>query len=381
MKRRGWLVAGALVLAVGATAYGTRNYWGFGAVAQAPRQAPAARVVPVDIGMAVKKPVPVRIEALGTVTPIASVAIKARLETEIVGVHFTDGAEVKAGDRLFTLDGRSLEAQILQAEGVLARDKAQLEGAERDVRRYAELLAKNAGTSVSVDNAKTQSDMLRGTVKAAESLLTNLKVQLSYTHIQAPISGRISAASVKIGNFVRPADTAALATINQIKPVYVSFAVPQRMLADVRQARDAGTGRVEANVPGQREPSTGRLNMIENSADIASGMVPVRAVMENEDEALWPGTLVNATLTLRVEDAVTVSSVAVQTGQGGTFVFVVKDGAVALTPVTVARTVEGEAVLSKGLLGGETVVTDGQLLLANGTKVAPRQPARAQAGS
>jgi membrane fusion protein, multidrug efflux system len=143
----------------------------------------------------------------------------------------------------------------------------------------------------------------------------------------------------------------------------------------------AGTGQVEATAPGEGKASSGRLTMIDNSVDITSGMVPVRATMDNEDEALWPGTLVNAALTLRVDEAVVVPAVAVQTGQSGTYVFVIKDGTAAVRPVTVVRTLEGEAVIGDGVAGGETVVIDGQLLLANGTKVVPRQPRRAQAGS
>jgi membrane fusion protein, multidrug efflux system len=383
MSKRALVIAGAAALALAGVGWATRGIWSpEGAVAQAPRpQGQAARVVPVDVATAVKKPVPLRIESLGTVMPMASVAIKARLETEIVGVHFTDGASIKAGDLLFTLDSRALEAQIRQAEGVVARDKAQLEGAERDVRRYTELAAKNATPIINLDNAKTQADTFRANIKANEAALENLRVQLSYTRIAAPISGRISAANVKSGNFVRPADAAALATINQTKPVYVLFAVPQRSLPEVRQALTAGTGQVAATAPGEGKTSSGRLTMIDNSVDVASGMVPVRATMDNEDEALWPGTLVNAALTLRVDEAVAVPAVAVQTGQSGTYVFVVKDGAAVVQPVTVARSVEGEAILSDGLAGGETVVVDGQLLLANGTKVMPRQPRRAQAGS
>jgi multidrug efflux system membrane fusion protein len=383
MSKRAWVIAGAVALALVGVGVATRDVWSpYGAVAQAPRQqAQPARVVPVDVAVAVKKPVPLRVEALGTVLPMASVAIKARLETEIVGVHFTDGAFVTAGDPLFTLDGRALEAQIRQAEGVVARDKALLEGAERDVRRYTELAAKNATPVMNLDNAKTQADTFRANIRANEAALENLRVQLSYTKIAAPISGRISAANVKIGNFVRPADAAALATINQTKPVYVVFAVPQRSLPEVRQAMAAGTGKVDATAPGDAAASSGRLTMIDNSVDITSGMVPVRATMDNENEALWPGTLVNAALTLRVDEAVVVPAVAVQTGQSGTYVFVIKDGTAAVRPVTVARTLEGEAVIGDGLAGGEVVVVDGQLLLANGTKVAPRQPRRAQAGS
>jgi RND family efflux transporter MFP subunit len=350
-----------------------------GAVAQATRS--QARTVPVETALAQKKPMPVNLEALGTVTPIASVAIKSRLETEIVSVHFEDGAVVNKGDLLFTLDSRTLDAQILQAEGVLARDRAQLEGAERDFSRYSELLAKKAGTAVNVENAKTQVGMLGGTVKADESALQNLRVQKSYTKIYAPISGRISAAAVKAGNFVRPADVAPLATVNQTKPVYVSFALPQRVLAEVRQAMTAGVGRVTASVRGDARSSGGKLAMIENTVDATTGMITVRAIMDNVEEVLWPGTLVNVVLTLRVEEAVAVPTAALQVGQGGNFLFIVKDGAAEVRQVTVDRVAGNETVLSAGLDGGETVVVDGQLLLANGTKVSPRQSKRAQAGS
>jgi RND family efflux transporter MFP subunit len=308
------------------------------------------------------------------VTPISSVAIKARLETTIEGVHFKDGAEVKEGDLLFTLDGRVLDAQVAQAEGVVARDRAQLEGAERDVRRYTELVAKNATPTVNLDNAKTQADTFRANIKADEAALANLKVQQSYTKILAPITGRISAANVKVGNFVRPADTAPLATINQTKPVYVVFSVAQNSLPDLRDAMKAGSTHVEAIIPGSAAIASGAVSMIDNSVDITSGMVPVRASMANNDEALWPGTLVNTQLTLRVEDAVAVPAVAVQVGQKGTYVFVIKNEVATVQPVKVGRTIDAESVITEGLAGGEVVVTDGQLLLAEGTKVSVRQP-------
>jgi RND family efflux transporter MFP subunit len=351
----------------------TREHWWPKGAAQGPARQAAVRTVPVDIATAQKKDMPVRIEALGTVVPMATVSIKSRLETEITQVHFKDGAAVKYGDLLFTLDGRALEAQIQQAEGAVARDKAQLEGAERDIRRYTELLAKNAGTRVNVENAQTQADMLRGTVKANESILQNLRVQLSYTRIYASITGRISAASVKVGNFVRPADIAPLATIVQMKPIYVVFGVLQRRLPEVRQAMQGGTDRIEITVPGEVEPAVGRLAMTDNTVDTTTGMIAIRALVENGQEQLWPGALVNVTLTLRSEPGVTVPSAAVQVGQNGTFVFMVKDGAAQTQPVKVARTVDGESVIAEGLSGGEVVVTDGQLLLADGIKVAPRQ--------
>jgi RND family efflux transporter MFP subunit len=382
MSKRAWVLGGVAVLALAGGAVATKTSWNpigavwnaTGAVAQAPRGPQGPRVVPVEVAKAVKKEVPLRVDALGTVTPIRSVAIKSRIETTIVGVHFADGASVKAGDLLFTLDSRQIEAQIRQVEAVLAGARAQFEHAERDLERQTELMGKNATTQVALQNARTQVNIWRATSDSNAAQLENLKVQLDYCTIRAPIAGRASMAAVKVGNFVRPSDAAPLATINQIAPIYVSFAVPQRVLADVRDAILEGTANAEAFLPGERKRAVGQVSMIDNTVDIASGMVTVRATMENADEMLWPGTLVNTQLTLRVEHAVTVPGVAVQSGQTGTFVFVVKDGAAQVQPVVVARVFEEEAVISKGLEGGETVVTDGQLLLANGVRVAPRQP-------
>jgi len=371
MTKRKWVLAAAALLGLVAVALLTRTWsTSYNAAAQNARQ--AARAVPVEVAIAEKKAVPVRLEALGNVTPIASVAIKARLETVITGVHFADGARVKAGDLLFTLDGRQIEAQIQQAEGVLARDQAQLEQAERDVRRYTELIGRGATTQVNLDNAKTQVDTFRAAIKGDQAALENLKIQLSYCRITAPIAGRISAASVKVGNFVRPGDAASLATINQLSPVYVSFSVPQRFLPDVRQAIGAETATVDSIIPGETRRASGTVTMIENTVDATTGTVMIRATMPNMEELLWPGTLVTTELTLRVEQAVTVPSTAVQVSQTGTFVFVVKGGVANVQRVTVDRVAGNLAVIASGLAGGETVVTDGQLLLSNGTKVAPR---------
>lgn len=375
MKKKSLLLVLGLVAAVlaGSVAFGTRSSWmdtGSAAKAQAKAR---QRTVPVQVATAERKNVPVEVEAIGTVAPIASVALKSRVETTITSVHFEDGARVNAGDVLFTLDSRHIDAQIAQAEGTLARDRSQLAGAERDVRRYSELIAKGATTQVNLDNAKTQMEILGGTVRANESAIESLKVQKSYTVIRAPISGRISAANVKVGNFVRPADTTPLATINQIVPIYVSLGVPQRVLTDLRQALKTDTATVVATMPGAQAGVTGKVAMIENAVDAASGMVTVRAIMDNADEALWPGALVSSRLVVRSEEAVVVPSVAVQRSQTGSFVFVVKDGKASTQPVKVTRTYGGMSVLETGLRGGETVVTDGQILLSNGTEVDIRE--------
>ena len=370
MIKRKWKYAVAAVVLL-AAGYLIQGYWS--ADKKGASRAPAQRVIPVETAAAERKKIPVRIDALGTVTPIASVAIKTRVDTAIVGVHFQDGARVEKGQLLFTLDCRAIEAQITQTEGTVARDRAQLAGAERDVARYTDLVARNATPVVNLDNARTQADVFKAAIKSDEGLLDNLKVQRSYCAIAAPISGRISAAAVKIGNFVRQADTAAMATIIQTAPVYVSFTVPQKSLADIRQALGAETASVEATIPGATQMASGQVTMIENSVDTATGMAMVRATMPNRDETLWPGTLVNTELTLRIEEAVVVPSIAVQVSQSGNFVFVVEDGVAKVRPVKVARTLDLQSVISDGLKGDESVVTDGHLLLSNGTRVNTRR--------
>ncbi len=370
------LIAGAAaaLVVVGGILFAWSIWSPQGAVAQSQQQ----RGVPVEIGVAVKKKVPVGIEALGTVTPMASVAIKSRVDTEIVAVHFADGAVVKAGDLLFTMDSRALEAQLRQAQGTLTRDRAALDGAERDVRRYTDLIAKGATTQLNLDNASTQANVLRGTIAADESAIENLTVQISYCTIRAPISGRASMAAVKVGNFVRAADVAPLATIIQAAPVYVTFSLPQRSLPDLRQGLAAESATIEAFVPGDSRSANGQVAMIENTVDPTTGMVAVRATMPNTDEILWPGTLVTVRLTFREEEAVTVPPTAIQVSQTGSYVFVVKNNVATVQPVNVARVLEKETVLASGLNGGETVVTNGQLLLSDGSRVATRE---AQAGS
>jgi RND family efflux transporter MFP subunit len=371
MKKRTLFFGGIAVLAAAGIVVATRGgFWG--AVAQAPRlNAPQA--VAVEVVLAVKRTVPVRIDVLGAVTPIASVAVKVRVDTDIVDVHFRDGAMVNKGDLLFTLDSRAIEAQAKQVEGLLVGAKANLEQAERDVTRYTELIAKSATTLVTLQNARTQVNIWRAAVDSNTAQLENLNIQIGYCTIRAPITGRVSMAAVKVGNFVRQADLIPLATIIQTAPVYVTFALPQGYLPDLRQALINESATIEAIIPGDPRRASGQVTMIENSVDAPTGTVPVRATMPNTDELLWPGTLVTVELTFREEEAVSVPSSAVQVSQTGTYVFVVKDGAANMRPVTVARVVGSQSVLSSGLQGGETVVTNGQLLLSDGTKVDVRE--------
>jgi RND family efflux transporter MFP subunit len=372
MTKRNLIIFAGVLGVAALAAFMTRSSWmGGGASAQGPQR---ARVIAVELAKAERKPVPVDVDSIGTVTPISSVALKSRVETTIVSVHFEDGAKVAEGDLLFTLDARQIDAQIEQAEGMLAKDQAQLEGAQRDFKRYGELIGKGATTQVNLDNAKTQADILIGTIKADQSALDNLKVQKSFTIIRAPFAGRISAANVKVGNFVRPADTAALAVINQMAPVYVTFAIPQRVLVNLRDAMATGESRVIATIPGHERSENGKVAMVENSVDSTTGMVTVRGIMNNTNETLWPGILVNTKLVIRTEEAVTVPTAAVQRSQNGNYVFIVKDGKAHVQPVNVSRTFQGISVIATGLAGDEDVIVDGQLLLSEGTPVAPRAP-------
>jgi multidrug efflux system membrane fusion protein len=379
MKKRNLVLGVAAALALAAVVAAKSdllpaswNPWSpEGKTAQAPR-GPAERVVPVDVAVAVKRRVPVRVDLLGTVTPIASVAVKPRVDTEIMAVHFQDGAMVRQGDILFTLDSRALQAQLAAAQGALEKDQAQLAGAQRDVRRYTDLVAKGATPVVNLEASQTQVATFTGAIKADQALIENLTVQIDYCNIRAPISGHVSMAVLKVGNFVRQADLTPIATIIQTAPVYVTFSLPQRSLPELRAALANESANIEAIVPGDPRKASGQVTMIENTVDPTTGTVPVRATMPNNDDILWPGTLVTVRLNFREEEAVTIPSIAVQVGQSGPYVFVVKDGVASVRPVKVARTMETDTILESGIDGGETVVTEGQLLLNNGSKVSTR---------
>jgi multidrug efflux system membrane fusion protein len=374
MTKAKWLF-GVAALALIALAVNRGFFSGNGASAN--RHA-VERPVPVEIAKAERKTIPVQLDALGTVTPIASVAIKTRVDTTITAVNFQDGARVKKGDLLFTLDCRQIEADMRKTQAIIDGAEASLDQAQRDVERYKELAARNATPIVTLNNAQTAVNISKATAESNRAQLENLKVQLGFCAVRAPITGRISMANVKVGNFVRQADTQPMATIIQLAPVYVSFTVPQKNLPDIRQAIAAETATVEASIPGESRRATGQVSMIENTVDPATGMATIRATMPNKDELLWPGTLVSTDLTLRKEQAVVVPLTAVQVSQTGNFVFLVENGAAKVRKVTVERQFGDEIVIADGLSGGETVVTDGQLSLSEGTRVNAR--ARKTAG-
>jgi multidrug efflux system membrane fusion protein len=329
------------------------------------------RAVPVIAAPVVRKSVPIQIDTIGSVQTLASVAIKSRIDGQIVAVNFREGQEVKAGDVLFTLDSRAAEAQTRQAEAQLARDRAQLANARREVERQAELAAKNFASGQKYDEVRTTAQALEATLRADEAMVENLRVQLSYYKLVSPIDGRTGAVALKAGSTVKANDTGALVTINQIHPIYVAFSVPQRDLAEVKEAMKLHPLEAVVQPLGDALPEKGELAFVDNAIDIATGTITLKATFANEGERLWPGQFVNVTLTLRVEDgALTVPAPAIQAGQSGPYVYVVKpDMTAEPRNVVVKRQAGDETVIGDGLQEGEQVVIDGQLRLTKGTKV------------
>jgi len=338
--------------------------------------------VSVTLARAEKRSVPIIVEAVGTVQPIAALQIKSRIDSQVVAVHVAEGASVKEGDLLFSLDDRVLKAQLAQIEAQILRTRAQLEQATRDRDRAIDLSRRNVGTEVSRDNAITNVKAVEAQLAADEANRNNIQTQLSYTQIKAPLSGRIGSIAAKVGTSVRNADTAAMTTINQINPIHIAFAVPQATFYEMRSmlGDDASKVAVEATVGGRT--STGVIAFIENQVDLATGTVTAKARMENGSEQLWPGSFVPVKVTLGTQtDAVVIPAMALQTGQNGSFVFTAKDGRAAVVNVRVARTMGDIAILAEGLQGGEEVITSGQLRLANGAAVTARPAGTAETGS
>lgn len=322
--------------------------------------------------------VPVVHDAVGTVQPVAVVALKSRVDAQVQEVLVPDGAVMKAGQVLARLDSRQVEAQIKQAEASLARNKTALEQANRDVARFEELVARNAGTKVNLDNARTQVAAANASIMGDQAQIENLKVQLSYYTMRAPISGRIGTVNVKAGNIIRAGDnnpTGTLATIVQTTPIYVVFSAPQRLLADYRAALQGKDAYVEATPQGSNKPVRGRIAFIDNTIDPATGTVAVRAEFDNEDDQLWPGQLCNLRVVLRVEqNIVSIPRTATQSGQTGNFVYVVDNGVARVRPVKISRTQDGRDIMMEGLKGGESVVVEGALALFNGARIEQRTP-------
>jgi multidrug efflux system membrane fusion protein len=368
MKRIIWAIASLAAVALGSIFYQADL------LGPARSQTPTARplgAVPVRVATAAVKSTPVQFDTIGSVQTIASVALKSRIDAVIDQVVVRDGQFVRAGDVLFHLDSRAAQAQVDQAAATLARDQAQLQNAQRNIERDKPLVSKDFVSHQQFDTDSATGAALQATVQADQAQLENAKVLLSYYTIVAPIDGRVGMIAIKSGNSLKSNDV-PLATVNQIQPIYVSFALPQNQLPELRAAMAQGPVTVRVLPQGDKgTPVEGEIAFFENTIDTTSGTINVRGNFANDEQRLWPGEFVNVSVQVRTDaNALVVPPAAVQVGQNGSYVFVIKDDDTAeMRPVTVDRTIGGQAVISHGLAAGEKVVIDGQLRLSDGTRV------------
>ncbi len=340
------------------------------------REKPAAKepaAAPVAVVAAVQQTVPVRLQAIGNVEAYSSVAVKSRVDGQILEVEFREGQEVRKGEVLFRIDARPFEAAFKQAEAQALRDAASRDQAASQERRYQDLLEKNFVSKDAYAQYRTNSQTAQATAKATEAALENAKLNLEYTVIRSPIDGYVGRALLQAGNMVKANDTISLVVINQVKPVYVSFAIPEQQLAKVRELMRKGSLTVEVTVPGGDKPlAAGRIAFLDNAVDQTTGTIKVRAVFDNGDAALWPGQFYTVRVKLYdQENAILVPTRALQTGPNGQFVYVVKaDMTVEMRKVVVDRSEGDTTVLAEGgIAKGDQVVVRGALRLAPGAKV------------
>ena len=337
---------------------------------------------PVTVETASRKSVPVQLRTMGNVEPYTTVGIKARIDGVLNRVHFTEGQDVQKGALLFTIDPRPFEAALRQAEATLARDRAQFENAKKDAGRYAELATKGYVSQEQYEQLRTNADALSAVVQADQAQIENAKLQLGYCSIYAPDSGRAGSLLLHEGNLVKANADTPMVVINQIQPVNVTFTLPEKYLPEIRKYTTAGKLGVEA-LPSveDKSPAKGSLSFIENVVDASTGTIMMKASFPNHDRRLWPGQFVNVTITLAVQQDVTVVPAGtVQTGQQGQYVYVVKGDVAELRSVIAGTDYQGLTVVEKGLESGEQVVTDGQMRLQPGARVAIKQPQAAESG-
>jgi len=336
----------------------------------------AAPPAPVSVSTVERRSVPLTITTIGNVLPIETVAVKSRIDGQIVAVHVRDGQEVRKGQPLFELDRRYLEAQLKQLEAQEARDRALLANARSLEQRYTDLQAKGFVSEEALTQARTGREAAEATVAADRAAVETARVQLSYSRIDAPISGRVGRVAMQVGTTVGANDDAALVVINRMAPINVSFAIPERLLAQVRNPPGGGTLRVSVTQEGSDpSPIAGRLSFIDNAVDAQTGTIRLHATFDNTDRRLWPGQFVTTTLTLADQaDALVVPAQAVQNGPNGQYVYVIKsDDTAEMRVVKVARTEGPNAVIAEGVKPGERVITVGQLRVTPGAKVSVRQ--------
>ncbi len=330
-----------------------------------------AEGVPVTVATVIQKTVPIELQAIGNVEAYSTVSVKSQVEGQLERAYFQEGQDVKKGDLLFTIDPRPFEAALRQAEANLARDTAQAQHARSDAERYLKLSQAGIASKEQYDQAQTTAEALDASVRADKAAAENAKIQLGYCAIRSPIDARTGTLIVHQGNVVKANDL-ALVVINQMDPIYVSFSVPEKYLSEIKRHMASGKLRVNAIVPGEeRRPAPGVLTFVNNTVDSTTGTIRLKGTFVNPEKRLWPGQFVNLKLTITaLPNAVVVPSQAVETGQQGRYVFVVKpDLTVDFRVVTAGDTVEGDTVIANGLKPGERVVTDGQLRLFPSAKV------------
>ena len=332
--------------------------------------------VPIQVTAALKKDMPVEIQALGTVVPFQTVALKSRIDSQIIEVKFKDGDNVKKGDPLFILDGRALQAQLDQAKADLAAAQAQANNLRKQFLRNQNLIKQQAISQELFDTSKAAVEAQDAITTAAKANLESIQVQIDYTTITAPIDGRAGTINVTAGNNIKANDTTPLVTINQIMPIQVQVSLPQDYFDAIRKAMAAGTVAVTAlrNTP-DAVPVTGSFSYIDNAIDQGTGTFLGRAVFANDGELLWPGMLVNLNISVgKSAQAIVIPEVAIQNSPSGKFVFTVEDNVAKKTAITVDRIQGGAAIVTTGLKGNEQVATDGIMALKDGAIVSIAPP-------
>jgi membrane fusion protein, multidrug efflux system len=334
-------------------------------------QAAKPTAAPVRIATVASRTMPVELQAIGNVEAISTVSIKAQISGQLMRVHFKEGDFVKKGQLLFTINRQPFEAALRQAEGTLAKDEAQALNSKLDAERYQGLGKEGVVSKQQVDAAGSAANAMAATVAADKAAVETAKINLEYTSIYSPINGRTGSVGVKEGNLVKANDVPILVTINQIEPIYVSFSIPEQQLAELKQYSNTKSLKVDAAPQGSTQHFQGRLTFIDNSVDLTTGTIKLKATFDNAAHALWPGQFADVNLTLKSQpNAIVVPTAALQTSQSGTYVYVVdQDLTAKQQPVKVGWNVGEDTVIASGLQPGERVVTDGQLRLTPGAKV------------
>jgi len=341
-------------------------------------QSAASTAVPVVVATALEKTVPVELRAIGNVQAYNTVQVKTQVPGELTGVFFKEGDDVKQGQLLFTLDPRTFEAELKRQEATLARDQAEAANARAQATRYAKLVEEGVVAREQYDQYRTQAEAMEAAAQADRNAVENARLRLAYTKIYAPLAGRTGSVLVHRGNIVKENDEkSVLVTINQLAPIYAEFAVPERYLPQIKATTSAGKLKVLAVAPGETAPEEGTLTFVDNTVDPATGTIRMKGTFANPSRRLWPGQFVDVVLRLGERpNAILVPTPAVQTGQQGQFVFVIKSDMTAeQRPVKAGEAVEGSTIIEQGVQPGERVVTDGQLRIVPGAKVEIRQAA------